>query len=166
MPLRESSWRKKPGLLTAESERLRTPILNSVSHELRTPLAAIIGSATGLIENERLFSQKDRVELLMTIRDGALRMNRLVLNLLGMARLEGGMLRLRENWCDIEDIIGVTLSQVKDDQEHRELVIKLPEGDPILVLGDEVLLEQMLVNVISNAIKYSPDYSKLSFRYD
>lgn len=102
----------------------------------------------------------------MTIRDGALRMNRLVLNLLGMARLEGGMLRLRENWCDIEDIIGVTLSQVKDDQEHRELVIKLPEGDPILVLGDEVLLEQMLVNVISNAIKYSPDYSKLSFRYD
>ncbi|WP_051289986.1 ATP-binding protein [Paenibacillus massiliensis] len=147
--------------ITAESERLRTAILNSVSHELRTPLAAIIGSATGLIENERLFSQEDRAELLMTIRDGALRMNRLVLNLLGMARLEGGMLRLRENWCDIEDIIGVMLSQVKGDQEHRELVVKLPEGDPILVLGDEVLLEQMLVNVISNAIKYSPDYSKI-----
>lgn len=147
--------------VTAESERLRTAILNSVSHELRTPLAAIIGSATGLIENERLFSPEDRVELLMTIRDGALRMNRLVLNLLGMARLEGGMLRLRENWCDIEDVIGVTLSQVKDDQEHRELVVKLPEGEPILVLGDEVLLEQMLVNVISNAIKYSPDYSKI-----
>lgn len=147
--------------VTAESERLRTAILNSVSHELRTPLAAIIGSATGLIENERLFSPEDRVELLVTIRDGALRMNRLVLNLLGMARLEGGMLRLRENWCDIEDIIGVTLSQVKDDQEHRELVVKLPEGEPILVLGDELLLEQMLVNVISNAIKYSPDYSKI-----
>ncbi|GJM73755.1 hypothetical protein HMSSN036_59710 [Paenibacillus macerans] len=82
--------------LTAESERLRTAILDSVSHELRTPLAAIIGSATSLIEGNSLFSSEDRMELLLTIRDGALRMNRLVKNLLSMVQLESGMLRLRK----------------------------------------------------------------------
>ena len=146
--------------LTAESERLRTAILDSVSHELRTPLAAIIGSATSLIEGNSLFSSEDRMELLLTIRDGALRMNRLVKNLLSMVQLESGMLRLRKNWCDVEDLIGVTLAQVKDFQQHRKLRVNLPASVP-MVMGDEVLLEQVLVNVVSNAIKYSPDYSEI-----
>lgn len=146
--------------LTAESERLRTAILDSVSHELRTPLAAIIGSATGLIEGDQLFSPEARMELLSTIRDGALRMNRLVKNLLGMVQLESGMLRLRNNWCDVEDLIGVALAQVKDFQQHRKLRVRLPEFLP-MVQGDEVLLEQVLVNVVSNAIKYSPDGSEI-----
>ncbi|SDE33029.1 two-component system, OmpR family, sensor histidine kinase KdpD [Paenibacillus sp. UNCCL117] len=146
--------------LTAESERLRTAILDSVSHELRTPLAAIIGSATGLIEGDHLFSSEDRMELLMTIQDGALRMNRLVVNLLSMIQLESGMLRLRKNWCDVEDLIGVAIAQVKGFQQHRKLRVQLPENIP-MVLGDEVLLEQVLVNVISNAVKYSPDGSEI-----
>lgn len=146
--------------LTAESERLRIAILNSVSHELRTPLTAIIGSATGLIDGEKLFTVEERMELLLTIRDGALRMNRLVLNLLGMARLEGGMLTLRKDECELEEIIGSTLMQLKDYQEHRTIHLDLADEIPI-VLGDEALLEQMLINVISNAIKYSPDYSKI-----
>ncbi|MBP3966831.1 ATP-binding protein [Paenibacillus lignilyticus] len=146
--------------LTAESERLRTALLDSVSHELRTPLATIIGSATGLIEGDQMFSSEDRRELLATIRDGALRMNRLVTNLLGMVQLESGMLRLRKNWCDVGDIIGVVLSQVKDFRRNREIRVNLPERIPI-VLGDEVLLEQVLVNVVSNAIKYSPDESAI-----
>lgn len=147
--------------LTAESERLRAAILDSVSHELRTPLAAIIGSATGLIENDHLFTTEDRKELLMTIRDGALRMNRLVMNLLSMAKLESGMPRLRKNWCDAEDLIGVALAQVKDFQQNRKLRVHLPDNAP-MVLGDEVLLEQVLVNVISNGIKYSPDYTEIN----
>lgn len=100
------------------------------------------------------------MELLLTIRDGALRMNRLVKNLLSMVQLESGMLRLRKNWCDVEDLIGVTLAQVKDFQQHRKLRVNLPASVP-MVMGDEVLLEQVLVNVVSNAIKYSPDYSEI-----
>lgn len=146
--------------LMAESERLRAAILDSVSHELRTPLAAIIGSATSLIDGDHLFTSEDRMELLQTIRDGALRMNRLVVNLLSMVQLESGMLRLRKNWCDVEDLIGVALTQIKEFQKHRKLHVQLPEQIP-MVLGDEVLLEQVLVNVISNAIKYSPDGSEI-----
>ncbi|WP_271750611.1 ATP-binding protein [Cohnella sp. JJ-181] len=147
--------------LTAESERLRTAILDSVSHELRTPLAAIIGSATALTSgDDHLFNAEDRQELLVTIREGALRMNRLVMNLLSMAQLESGMLRLRKYWCDVEDLIGVALAQVKDFMQHRRLQVQLPP-EPPMVLGDEVLLEQALVNVLSNAIKYSADHSEI-----
>jgi two-component system sensor histidine kinase KdpD len=156
----ELAEKAKIAHLTAESERLRTAILDSVSHELRTPLATIIGSVTGLIESDQLFSSEDRMELLSTIRDGALRMNRLVKNLLGMVQLESGMLRLRKNWCDVEDLIGVTLAQVKDFQQHRKLKVQLQEFVP-MVQGDEVLLEQVLVNVVSNSIKYSPDHSEI-----
>lgn len=147
--------------LTAESERLRTAILDSVSHELRTPLATVIGSATALLEGDSLFSKEDRMDLLATIRDGALRMNRLVSNLLGMIKLESGMLKLRKKWCDIEDLLGVVLQQVKDFQQQRKLLVHMPDHVP-LIQGDEVLLEQVLVNVVSNAIKYSPDGSEVS----
>lgn len=146
--------------LTAESERLRSAILDSVSHELRTPLAAVIGSATGLIENDELFSKQDRMELLETIRSGAMRMSRLVQNLLGMVRLESGMLQLRREWCDIQDLIGVSLAQIRDIRGRRKLTVNLPDDLP-MVRGDEVLLEQVLGNVLGNAIKYSPDGSEI-----
>ncbi|MDF2834732.1 MAG: Osmosensitive channel His kinase sensor [Paenibacillus sp.] len=146
--------------LTADSERLRTAILDSVSHELRTPLATMIGSATAMIENDGLFTPQDRMELLGAIREGALRMNRLVSNLLGMVQLESGMLRLRQDWCDVEDMISVVLKQVRDFQQRREMIVRLPEQN-LLIPGDEVLLEQVLTNVVSNAIKYSPDGSTI-----
>jgi two-component system sensor histidine kinase KdpD len=147
--------------LTAESEKLRTAILDSVSHELRTPLATIIGSASALIEGDQLFSSEDRMDLLATIRDGSLRMNRLVSNLLGMVQLESGMVRLRHKWCDVEDMIGVVLAQVRDFQMHRKIDVRLPADVPLIPV-DEVLLEQVLVNVVSNAIKYSPDSSGIT----
>lgn len=144
--------------ITAESERIRTALLDSVSHELRTPLTAIIGSATGLLENDTLFTPEDRRELTGNIRDGAMRMNRLVTNLLGMVRLESGMLQLNRKWCDVEDIISVVLTQVREFSPHRNIQVEFPD-DPVFIYGDEVLLEQVLVNIVSNAIKYSPDKS-------
>lgn len=147
--------------ITAESERIRTALLDSVSHELRTPLTAIIGSATGLIENDTLFTPEDRRELTGNIREGALRMNRLVTNLLGMVRLESGMLQLNRKWCDMGDLISVALAQVREFSPYRQIRIELPD-DPVFIYGDEILLEQVLVNIISNAIKYSPEDSEIT----
>ncbi len=144
--------------LTAESERLRTALLDSISHELRTPLAAIIGAATGMIESEQILTDQDRRELLLTVREGAMRMNRLVTNLLGMVRLESGMLRLNKQWSDVSDIIGVALRQVQDSLQHRSVEITMPNTLPDMAV-DDILIEQVLVNLLSNAIKYSPDES-------
>lgn len=151
--------------VTAESERIRTALLDSVSHELRTPLTAIIGSATGLMENDSLFTPEDRLELTGNIRDGALRMNRLVTNLLGMVRLESGMLQLNRKWCDVADMISVVLAKVREFSPHREVTVQLPE-EPVFFDGDEVLLEQVLINIVSNAIKYSPDESMVIIRVE
>jgi two-component system sensor histidine kinase KdpD len=115
----------------------------------------MIGSATALYENDELFSQKDRLELLKTIRNGAIRMNRIVTNLLGMVKLESGMLKLNQQWCDLEDIIGVSINQLKDGLQDRNLNLAI-EDDLPPVFVDELLFEQALTNILSNAMKYSP----------
>lgn len=150
----------KVAQLSAESEKLRTAMLDSLSHELRTPLAAVTGSVTSLLDSEPLFSAEDRRELLLTIREGAGRMNRLVGNLLGMVRIESGMLRLNKHWCGVEDLVGVALAQMQDGLLHRKVLIRLPADLPSVTV-DEVLIEQVLINVISNAVKYSPQNSEI-----
>ncbi|GIP21029.1 ATP-binding protein [Paenibacillus sp. J22TS3] len=150
----------KVAQLSAESEKLRTAMLDSLSHELRTPLAAVTGSVTSLLEHESLFTPEDRRELLVTIREGAGRMNRLVGNLLGMVRIESGMLRLNKHWCGVEDIVGVALTQLKDSLQQRVVDVRFDPDLPSVPL-DEVLMEQVLINVISNAVKYSPENSRI-----
>ncbi|MCF8567602.1 DUF4118 domain-containing protein [Alicyclobacillus tolerans] len=146
--------------LTAESERLRTALLDSISHELRTPLATILGAVTGMTESADLLSAEDQRELLATIREGAMRMNRLVTNLLGMVRLESGMLRLNKHWCDVSDIVGVALTKVQDSLQNRSVNVNLQNHLPPIAV-DDVLIEQVLVNLLSNAVKYSPEPSPI-----
>lgn len=146
--------------LTAESERLRTALLDSISHELRTPIATILGAVTGMTTSAELLTVDDRQELLQTIKEGAMRLNRLVTNLLGMVRLESGMLRLNKRWCDVSDIIGVALSQVQETLQNRSVKVTLQPGLPAIAV-DDVLIEQVLVNLLSNAAKYSADGSEI-----
>lgn len=142
------------GALLAESERLRAALLDSISHELRTPLATIIGSTTGLLDNRQALDEADEWELLVNIREGALRMNRLVTNLLGMVRLESGMVKLHRAWSDLTDIIGVAMTELQEPLKQRTVEICIPDDlEPVSV--DEVLMGQVLVNILSNAVKYS-----------
>lgn len=144
----------------AQSEKLRTALFNSISHELRTPLASIIGAVTSLLDEGDLFSKKDKDSLLSTINESAQRMNRLVGNLLDMARLESGIMRLKWEWCDLQEIIGVAIRHLQDFSNKRPLIINLPDDLP-LVKADFTLLEQVLVNLLDNAIKYSPANSEI-----
>ncbi len=146
--------------LTAESERLRTALLDSLSHELRTPVTAIMGAIGSLSDDQIPLSTEDQGELVSTIRDSVMRMNRLITNLLGMVRLESGLLRLNRRPCDVSDMIGVVVHQMRETLGSRPLSISVPDNLPPLVV-DEVLLEQALVNVLSNAVKYSPNHSPI-----
>lgn len=145
----------------AASERLRTALFNSISHDLRTPLASIIGAVTGLLEEDGIYSPEARRDLLLTIQHGASRMNRFVNNLLDMARLESGMLQLKKEWCDIEDIIGVAISRMGESLANRALKIKIQRDLP-LIQADFVLIEQVLVNLLDNALKYSESGSEIA----
>ena len=151
----------RESLTLVESERLRTALFNSLSHDLRTPLASIIGAVTGLLEDQNVvYSPEARKELLKTILHGAERMNRFISNLLDMARLESGMLSLKKDWCDLQDILGVAINRLGDTLTRRPLDIDIQEGLP-LVQADGILIEQVLINLLDNALKYSEAASKI-----
>ncbi|HWQ88858.1 MAG TPA: ATP-binding protein [Desulfitobacteriaceae bacterium] len=144
-----------------ESERLRTALFNSLSHDLRTPLSSIIGAVTGLIEDQNvIYSPEARNELLQTILQGAKRMNRFVSNLLDMARLESGMLKLNKEWCDLQDIIGVAINRLGESIIRRPLDINIQDDLP-LIQADCLLIEQVFINLLDNALKYSDADSKI-----
>ncbi len=145
----------------AESEKLHRALLDSVSHDMRTPLAAITGAVTSLISKKGAYDEGSRDVLLGTIKEEARRMNRFIGNLLDMVRLESGILKPKSEWCDVQDIVGVVLRATKETlQQHRVSVYIPPDLPPIK--ADFVLMEQVMVNLLENAAKYSPGNSEIS----
>jgi len=141
--------------LAAETEKLRSALLSSLSHDLRTPLAAILGSASGLIEMEKDLSPAARRDLLGTIRSEAERLNRFVGNLLDMTRIAAGALQPKRTWCDPGDILAAASKRVGTLVPDREIRIEAPAELPLIDV-DSMLIEQALVNLLDNAIKYAP----------
>jgi two-component system sensor histidine kinase KdpD len=141
--------------LLAESERLSKVLLNSISHELRTPIAAIASASSGLSELADQENPPLRQALTGEIRTAALRLNRLVGNLLDMTRLESGHMKLRLDWCDLADLTGVALRQLDKELARHPVVNHLPPGLPLVKI-DFVLMEQVLVNLLLNATVHTP----------
>lgn len=144
----------------AESEKLRSAIFNSISHDLRTPLSSIIGAVTTLLDNEKAFDLVHQRDLLQTVKQEAIRMNRFISNLLNVARLESGELKLKDEWIDIQDVIGVAIRRLGETLKSRILILNIPSDLPLLK-GDFILLEQVFVNLLDNAVKYSKQDSEI-----
>jgi len=142
------------------SDRLRSALLNSVSHDLRTPLSTVLGAVTTLIEFGKAMQPKVRTDLLLSIREEAERLNRYVGDLLDMTRLEGGALNTRKDWTDVRDVLAAAIARVERRLEGRKLDRDFP-AELSMVMADPSLLEQALVNILENAIAYSPDGSTI-----
>jgi two-component system sensor histidine kinase KdpD len=141
--------------LRSETERLRSSLLSAVSHDLRTPLAAITGSASTLVEGGIALDAETRRELAQGIQDEADRLNRLVHNLLDMTRLESGGVQARKDWHSVEEVVGSALARMENALGQRRVVIDLPPDLPLVPL-DPLLIEQALINLLDNAVKYTP----------
>jgi two-component system sensor histidine kinase KdpD len=131
-------------------------LLNSISHDLRTPLVAITGALSALDEDDGSLDEVTRHSLVENARAEAERLNRLVGNLLNMTRIEAGVLKLAREPCDISDLVGSALEIVEGRLQGRQVELTFSPDLP-LVLLDFVLIVQVLVNLLDNAIKYSPD---------
>jgi two-component system, OmpR family, sensor histidine kinase KdpD len=141
--------------LLAETERLRSALLTSISHDLRTPLASIIGAITSLRTYGDRYEIEDRDELMATVQDEAERLNRFVGNLLDMTRLESGALEPKREFTDLSEIVGTALDRTSKIMNAHRIEVALAPDLPMLKL-DAVLMEQVLVNLLDNAAKYAP----------
>ncbi len=143
-----------------EAEFLRNTLLSGVSHELRTPLAGIIGAASALAESNGLTAAGGQREMLDTLVSEARRMERVIGNLLDMTRFETGGLHLKKEWLSIGELIGASLHHLDCRLVGRSVTTKVPASLPMVAM-DAIAIEQVLVNLIDNAIEYTPAESPI-----
>lgn len=147
--------------VTAEGEKLRAALLNSVSHDLRTPLVTVIGAVTTLADADTALTAENRSELIGTALDEARRLDRYVQNLLDMTRLGHGALTPKAQSVDLREVVGRVRSDLARPLAGHDLVVDMPRDLP-RALVDPVLIGQALANVVENAAKYGPPGGRIT----
>jgi two-component system sensor histidine kinase KdpD len=137
------------------SERLSKTLLDSISHEIRIPISAITSAAVILDEARDPSLKKVPWAMVDEIQEATRRLNRLVGNLLDMARLEPGHVKPRLDWCDVTDLVQVTLREIAREMVRHKVTTKIANGLP-LVLIDFALMQQALGNLLLNAAAHTP----------
>lgn len=145
--------------MRAEAEKLRNIFLTSISHDMRTPLTAIIGSASTLLQPEKINSVVQN-ELAKNIYDESLRLNRIINNVLQIIRLESGSIKINKNLNSMEEIIYDVVERLNTEKEERTFQLNFAKR-MVLIPFDPMLIEQVLMNLLENAIKYSPNHTQI-----
>jgi two-component system sensor histidine kinase KdpD len=161
--VREHSEEARQAWERVEAEFLRNTLLSGVSHDLRTPLSAITGAASTLIENRDHLSDAAQSEMLDTIYGESERMERLINNLLDMTRVESGGLQVKKEWQPLQEVVGSVLHRLERRLGGRKLKTDLPPDLPLVQI-DSVLIGQVLMNLLDNAIAYTPPTSTIQIR--
>ncbi|MDG4813262.1 sensor histidine kinase KdpD [Hydrogenovibrio sp. 3SP14C1] len=149
--------------MSEETERLRSALLSSISHDLRTPLSSIIGAASSLKTLENQLNQEDKAALYDSIYNEGERLNRYIQNLLDMTRLEHGGLNLQKQWTSFNEIVYASLKQTNHFLARERIDLQLPDPSPSVYV-QPTLIEQVLVNLLENAAKFSPPDSKIDLK--
>jgi len=149
--------------MRAQTDQLREALIGSVSHELRTPLASILGAATVLASAPALQKEPALQDLAQGVRDEAERLNNDIQNLLDATRISSDGVRAHFEWADPADILHSALDRCRNRLAHRKLALDLPQDLP-LIRVDPILVQQALVQILDNAVKYSPAASEIAVK--
>lgn len=143
-----------------KTEQLRNSLLSSVSHDLRTPLATITGSASGIMDDTVCPTAEDCRSLATEIYSESVRLNKLVDNLLNMTKLESGTMTLKCEWLPVDELVGSALAAIPAEMRERSISTTI-ENPLQMVFADGILVQQVLLNLLENAMKYSPSDSAI-----
>jgi two-component system sensor histidine kinase KdpD len=146
--------------LQIETERLRNTLLSAVSHDLRTPLATIFGAGTELLEDGADLAPAEREGLVQAIVEEAAHLDQLVTNMLNVARLDGGPIGIRKRPEPLDEVVEAALSRLRGRLADRPVRSRVPEEIPMVPI-DAVLIQQVLVNLIENALRYTSEGTPL-----
>ncbi len=146
-----------------EAEYIRNTLLSAVSHDLRTPLAVITGTASTLLEAGHAITEPERKELLCAISEEAEHMEHFINNLLDMTRLESGGLQPKRELYPLQELVAAALQRLRKRTERRQLLIDIPADLPLLFV-DGTLFEQVLINLLDNALQYTPEDSPIEIQ--
>jgi two-component system, OmpR family, sensor histidine kinase KdpD len=147
--------------VAVETERLRSSLLGSMTHDFQTPLAAIMGSASSLMDLQGRLDAMQAQEMLANIYDEAERLSRLINNLLDIAMLQAGSLKLHKEVQPLEEVVGAALNRLEKKLADRTITTSLPADLPMVPL-DAALAEHIFINLLENSLKYTPPGSPLS----
>ena len=153
----EMGRREQNARIEIERERLRANLLQSISHDLRSPLAAIVGSASALVEEAGMAAETRR-DLVRSIRDDARWLTGLVENLLSLTRAEESAVRFRGSVEVIDDVLSSALGRISRIHETHNLRVD-PGDEPVLMHMDSGLIEQLIINLLENVIQHTPQGS-------
>ncbi len=142
------------------SEKLYQTILNSISHEIKTPITAIIGLVSALEDDKIAVDPQARKPILHELSEAADRLNREVTNILDMSRLSSGLLSLKKEWFDVRELTEACMSKLSQRLDTHKLELHIPDKLPFLH-ADYALMEQVLVNILSNALNYTQSGSRI-----
>ncbi|WP_412841116.1 DUF4118 domain-containing protein, partial [Aeromonas dhakensis] len=149
--------------LQAETDRMRAALLSSVSHDLKTPLATIIGAGSTLLEYGDRISSEDRSELLHSVQEEARRLHSYVQNLLDMTRIGSPDFQLKRDWVDLADLVENARRRLDSSWRQHKLLVHFDQQIPRLYVHG-ALIEQVLVNILDNASRYSPAGTPIEFK--
>ena len=149
--------------LEAEKEKMRGNLLRAVSHDIRTPLTSIMGSASGIIENHQVLTDRQTMELVEDIRDEAQWLIQIVENLLSVTRINGGSAQINKQEELAEEIISSAV--LKTEKRHPDIPVTVELPDTVLLVPmDGILIEQVLVNLLENSIQHGKTVSRITVR--
>ena len=147
----------------SEKERMRANLLRAVSHDLRTPLTTIYGASSSIIENYDRLNDKQKLQMASGIKEDSEWLIRMVENLLSITRIDSGSVNLIKTPTVLDELIDSVVLKFKKRYPEQHVEIDIPD-DVIVISMDAILIEQVIINILENAIRHAEGFTKLTLR--
>ena len=147
----------------SEKERMRANLLRAVSHDLRSPLTTIYGASSAILDNGKTLTEEQKTKMVSGIKEDSEWLIRMVENLLSITRIDSGKVKLIKTPTVLEELIDSVIVKFKKRYPEQKVQLDIP-SDLILIPMDAILIEQVIINILENAVHHAGDFTRLSLK--